>query len=111
MWQFADEKSRAVGDAGPLKAVFDNDYRRVHGPDQPRQKIQEMFPVYFQDAQIDAVRTKFVLRPECLTDDNVWGPTIHGYVLDPRTSADLDTPEDFRRAEELYKKIQEERNQ
>lgn len=109
MWQFTDEKSRAIGEAGPLKPVFDNEYRQIHGPDQPRQKIQQMFPVYFQDAQIDITRRKFVTRRECLQNDNVWGQNIHGYVLDPRTSADLDTPEDFYRAEKIYEEIKKER--
>lgn len=109
MWQFADHKGRAVGQASPLKPTFDNDYRRERGPDQPRQKIQELFPVYFQDGQIDITRRKFILRPECLQYDNVWGQNLHGYVLDPRTSTDLDTLEDFRHAEELYKKMIKER--
>ena len=108
MWQFDDEKSRAVGEAGALKPVFDNEYRRQHGPDQPRQKIQEMFPVYFQDAQIDITRRKFILRPECLKYDNVWGPNMYGYVLDSRTSTDLDTPEDFRHAEKIYNELKKE---
>ncbi len=111
MWQFADEKARNIGEGGPMESVFANEHRKVHGPDQPRQKIQELFPVYWQDAQIDVTRRKFVLRPETLELGSVWGPNIHGYVLDPRTSADLDTEEDFRRAEQIYKQIQEERGE
>ncbi len=123
MWQFkkledgihpTSQKLRGagnleVGEAGPLQPVFDNEFRQQHGPDQPRQKIQELFPVYFQDAQIDITRRKFVLRPETLEHDNVWGANLHGYVLDPRTSADLDTADDFRHAEELYKKLSAQR--
>ncbi|MEX1997735.1 MAG: acylneuraminate cytidylyltransferase family protein [Candidatus Andersenbacteria bacterium] len=96
---------------GKLIPVFDSKYRRQRGPDQPRQKIQELFPVYFQDGQIDITRRKFVLRPECLQYDNVWGDNIHGYVLDPRTSTDLDTPDDFRHAEKIYQQIQVERGE
>ena len=109
MWQFEDEKSRGVGRSGALKPVFDNDHRRVHGPDQPRQKIQKMFPVYFQDAQIDITRRKFVACVECLENDNVWGKNIHGFVLDSRTSVDLDEPADFIRAEKVYRDIKQER--
>lgn len=113
MWQFKKLESRSqnleVGETGELVPIFDNEFRQEHGPDQPRQKIQELFPVYFQDAQIDITRRQFVVRPETLERDNVWGTNLHGYVLDPRTSADLDTAEDFRRAEELYKKLKEER--
>jgi CMP-N,N'-diacetyllegionaminic acid synthase len=110
MWQFPDSKGRQIGEASPLKPVFDNDFRREHGPDQPRQKVQELFPVYFQDGQVDITRRKFILRPECLQFENVWGQNLHGYVLDPRTSTDLDTPEDFHRAEKLYKEMQQERD-
>lgn len=109
MWQFTDAKNLEVGQAGKLEPVFDNEWRQQHGPDQPRQKIQQMFPVFFQDAQIDVTRRKFVMRPETLELDNVWGGDIHGYVLDPRTSADLDTPEDFHRAEKIYEQMVEER--
>lgn len=109
MWQFADAQMRPIGQAAPLKPVFDNDYRRERGPDQPRQKLQELFPVYFQDGQVDITRRKFVLRPECLQYDNVWGPNLHGYVLDPRTSTDLDTPDDFKHAERLYEDMQNEK--
>ncbi len=108
MWRFDDKKKRNIGQAAKLTPVFDNDYRRTHGPDQPRQRIQELFPVYFQDAQIDITRRSFILRPECLEYDNVWGKNLYGYVLDPRTSADLDTPEDFHRAEKIYATIQKE---
>lgn len=100
----------AVGSAGQLSAVFDNEYRQQRGPDQPRQKIQELFPVFFQDGQIDITRRKFVLRPEALELENIWGPNLHGYVLDPRTSTDLDEPRDFVRAEKIYETLQNERN-
>ncbi len=111
MWQFANENNLSVGEAGALKPVFDNDFRRENGPDQPRQKIQEMFPVYFQDGQVDITRRKFILRPETLERENVWGQNIHGYVLDPRTSTDLDNPEDYIRAEKIYAMLTEERSQ
>jgi CMP-N-acetylneuraminic acid synthetase len=49
------------------------------------------------------------MRSEALKYDNVWGENLHGFVLDPRTSTDLDEPEDFIRAEKLYKKLKRER--
>lgn len=107
MWQM--ETPGPVGTSSKLLPVFDNEYRRLHGPDQPRQKIQEMFPVYFQDGQIDITRRKFILRPECLENDNVWGENLHGYLLDPRTSTDLDEPSDFIRAEKIYEQLKQER--
>lgn len=105
MWQFENKRGRGVGEAGPLKGVFDNEYRQQHGPDQPRQKVQELFPVFFQDGQIDITRRKFVMRPEALEQENIWGPNIHGYVLDERTSIDLDGPQDFIRAEKIYDEL------
>lgn len=105
MWSI----NEGVSNVGKLTPVFDNDYRRQRGPDQPRQKIQQMFPVYFQDGQIDITRRKFILRPECLEFDNVWGQNLHGYLLDPRTSTDLDTEEDFKHAERLYQQILDEK--
>lgn len=111
MWAMDGGGGGPPGTAGRLQPIFDNEFRQTHGPDQPRQKIQELFPVYFQDAQIDITRRQFVLRPETLERDNVWGGNLHGYVLDPRTSADLDTADDFRRAEELYRKLRAERRQ
>lgn len=117
MWQFpvkpADAghgaRALAVGEAGPMESVFGNDYRRIHGPDQPRQKIQEMFPVYWQDAQIDVTRRKFVLRHETLELGSVWGPNVHGYVLDARSVVDIDTPEDLKEAERIYQQLKKER--
>lgn len=111
MWQFRDEKGRAIGEADTLKPIFDNEFRQERGSDQPRQKVQGLFPVYFQDGQIDITRRKFILRPECLQYDNVWGPNLHGYVLDPRTSTDLDTPEDFRHAEHIYEDMVKEKGE
>lgn len=111
MWQFENEQKKDIGSAGKLKPVFDCEFRQTHGPDQPRQLIQEKYPVYFQDGQIDITRRKFILRPECLEYENVWGDNLCGYVLDPRTSTDLDTEEDLRRAEQLYEQIRSERDQ
>ena len=105
MWQFEGGSHVDIGLSGKLVPVFDNEFRQSHGPDQPRQKIQEMFPVYFQDGQVDITRRKFVTRPECLEMDNVWGANLHGYVLDPRTSTDLDEPADFIRAEKIYEEL------
>jgi N-acylneuraminate cytidylyltransferase len=114
MWQFTNGESgkhnaKDLGRSGKLVPVFDNDFRRQRGPDQPRQKIQELFPVYFQDGQVDITRRKFIVRPECLRYDNVWGENLHGYVLDSRTSTDLDEPADFIRAENIYRTLKRER--
>ena len=109
MWHM--EGSGRVGSAGKLKPLtdFDGPFREEQGPDKPRQKIQKQFPIYFQDGQVDITRRKFVLAPEALKNDNVWGKNLHGYVLDPRTSTDLDEPADFVRANKVYKTIQLEK--
>lgn len=104
---------RGVGVGSAIKLTplkdFQTSFRKKHGPDQPRQEVQKQFPVYFQDGQIDITRRRFILRPECLKNDNVWGKDLHGYVLDPRTSTDLDEPADFVRAERLYRKLKKEK--
>ncbi len=111
MWQFEGGEKREIGQSGKLVPVFDNEYRQERGPDQPRQKIQEMFPVFFQDGQVDITRRQFVLRPEALELENIWGANLHGFVLDPRTSTDLDEPADFIRAEKIYNDMQQERGE
>jgi CMP-N,N'-diacetyllegionaminic acid synthase len=111
MWHI--EGGGEIGTSGKLVplADFQTDFRKTHGPDQPRQKIQQMFPIFFQDGQVDITRRQFVLRPECLENENVWGENLHGYVLDPRTSTDLDEPADFIRAEKIYEEMEKERKE
>ena len=112
MWVFDDsnKEGSGVGQVGKLAPVFDNQFRRIHGPDQSRQSVQKKFPVYFQDGQVDITKRKFILRSECLKYDNVWGDNLCGYELDLRTSTDLDTKEDLLRAEKLYKELENEKN-
>ena len=109
MWHL--EGAGEIGSAGKLVPLtdFQNDFRKNYGPDQPRQKVHQMYPIFFQDGQVDITRRKFVLRPECLENENVWGENLQGFVLDPRTSTDLDEPADFIRAEKLYEEIKDER--
>ncbi len=109
MWQM--EGTGEIGSSGKLIPVLDSEYRQTHGPDQPRQKIQELFPVFFQDGQVDITRRSFVMRPEALKYENVWGENLHGFILDPRTSTDLDEPTDFIRAEKIYRDLQQERGE
>ena len=112
MWQIKPKTQNAklkIGTTGKLVPVFDNAFRQKHGPDQPRQKVQEEFPVFFQDGQVDITRRKFVLRPEALKLQNIWGKNLQGFVLDPRTSTDLDEPRDFIAAEKIYDELKKER--
>ncbi len=109
MWRFKAPKMPNIGQAGPMQPFMDNAYRRLRGPDQPRQQIQRMFPVYFQDGQINITRRRFVLRPESLKYDNIWGKNIHGYVLDPRSATDIDVPSDLHHAEMVYKMLLKEK--
>lgn len=109
MWTFADNGSKEIGEAGPMGPVLDNEYRRLHGPDQPRQELFKMFPLYWQDGQVDITRRKFILRPECLKYENVFGPNLHGFVLDGRLIADIDSEKDLIRAEKLYRQYLKEK--
>jgi N-acylneuraminate cytidylyltransferase len=107
MWQL--EGDGEIGTAGKLVSFFESEHKAKYGPDVPRQRLQQNFPVFFQDGQVDITRRKFLLRPECLDLQNVWGENLHGYVLDPRTSTDLDEPADFIRAEKIYRDLEQER--
>ena len=109
MWRFDTGIQPGIGQAAPMQPYMDNEYRKQHGPDQPRQRVQQMFPVFFQDGQINITRRKFVLRPESLQYDNIWGENLHGYVLDPRTTTDIDCEEDLRHAKKVYDKLLKER--
>lgn len=108
MWRL--EGAGQIGSGGRLRPLsdFDTPHRRQRGPDQPRQLIRQRYPVFFQDAQIDITRRRFVLRPACLRYDNVWGENVHGFVLDERTSVDLDEPADFIRAEKIRRQLHRE---
>jgi CMP-N-acetylneuraminic acid synthetase len=109
MWTFAGNANKKIGEAGQMSPILNDDYRKLHGPDQPRQRISEMYPQYWQDGQVDITRRKFILRPECLKYENVFGPNLHGYVLDGRLIADIDSEKDLIRAEKLYKQYLKEK--
>lgn len=112
MWKMP-QNGLEIGDSGPLQpmADFDDNFRKQHGPDVPRQEVQKLYPLFFQDGQIDITRRKFVVDPKALENENVWGQNLHGYVLDPRTSTDLDEPADFIRAEKIYNDLQQEKDE
>lgn len=109
MWAFAGNANKKIGEAGSMSPLLNDEYRQLHGPDQPRQRIFEMYPEYWQDGQVDITRRKFILRPECLKYENVFGPNLHGYVLDGRLIADIDNEKDLIRAEKLYKQYMKEK--
>ncbi len=94
---------------GSLRPLLPHPYRLRHGPDIPRQRAQTLFPVYWQDAQIDITRPEFVMSAAARKYGNCFGQNIHGYIMDERTVVDIDTPEDLRRAAARLKTLQRER--
>jgi N-acylneuraminate cytidylyltransferase len=93
---------------GSLRPLLPHPYRLKHGPDIPRQRAQKKFPVYWQDAQIDITRPKFVFGEAAHKYGNCFGPNIHGYVMDERKVVDIDTPEDLRHAAAVLGELQKE---
>ena len=59
----------------------------------PRQKLP---PTYWQTGHVDAIRTSTIVKKHSMTGTSIWPVTI-----DPRYTVDIDTPNDWRRAEWL----------
>lgn len=77
---------------GSLKPLL-----KVKGIEEPYNAPRQKLPVtYWQTGHIDAIRTATILRKHSLSGDNVW-PVF----IDPRYSVDIDTTNDWRRAEWL----------
>jgi CMP-N,N'-diacetyllegionaminic acid synthase len=102
-------KMWTMGTRGSMKPLLPHPYRLKHGPDIPRQRAQKMFPVYWQDAQIDITRPKFIMSEAARKYGNCWGKNIHGYIMDARKVVDIDTPADLRHAAQVMKTIRRER--
>lgn len=94
---------------GSMEPLLPHPYRLKHGPDIPRQRAQKMFPVYWQDAQIDITRPKFVMSAAAKKYGNCFGKNIHGYIMDERKVVDIDTPEDLRHAARVYQQLLKEK--
>lgn len=74
-----------------LKTAF----RKRWGPDLPRQKLA---PIYWQNAVIDITRPRFILK-----QNRVFGKRLVTLIMRPEDSIDLDSPLDFKIAEEIMK--------
>jgi YrbI family 3-deoxy-D-manno-octulosonate 8-phosphate phosphatase len=84
MWRFNGEEPmqpllKAKGIAEPYNA--------------PRQKLPQ---TYWQTGHIDAIRTKTILKKNSMSGEVIW-PVL----IDPRYTVDIDTMNDWRRAEWL----------
>lgn len=109
MWWAKGRRAVPLHAATPLTPFFDTPFRRRHGPDLGRQHVWEHYPVYWQEGSIDITRPKFVLSRNATKDRNVFGPHLHGYVMDPRQVVDIDTAEDLRRAARTWRDLQRDR--
>lgn len=79
-----------------LAPYLKTSFRKKGGPDVPR---QELSPVYWQNAVIDITRPKFILK----RGNRVFGDRLVAMIMNPEDSVDLDSPLDFRIAEEIMK--------
>lgn len=109
MWWTKGKKEVPTGSTTPLELFFDTPFRRTHGPDLGRQRVWAQYPVYWQEGSIDITRPKFVMGKNATKHRNVFGPRIHGYVMDPRTVVDIDTADDLRHAAKVWRQLQKER--
>jgi N-acylneuraminate cytidylyltransferase len=97
-------KMWTMNQTGRLQPLVQHPYREQHGPDQPRQRIQKIFPVYWQDANIDITRRRFILSAP-RRGGNCFGPNLHGYLLDSRWIVDIDSLQDLRYARRLLARL------
>lgn len=111
MWWAKGRREVPVGSATPLTPFFDTTFRRKHGPDLGRQRVWAQYPVYWQEGSIDITKPKFVMSKNATKYRNVFGPNIHGYVMDPRQVVDIDTAEDLHQAAKVWKQLQRDRRQ
>lgn len=109
MWWAKGHKEVPVNSATPLEPFFDTPFRRKHGPDLGRQRVWEKYPVYWQEGSIDITRPTFILSRNATKYRNVFGPNLHGYVMDPRQVVDIDTADDLRRAANVWRELERER--
>lgn len=109
MWWMHRHREVSPGKATPMEPFFDTPFRRRHGPDLGRQNVWKKYPVYWQEGSIDITRPRFVLSQRATKYRNVFGPNIHGYVMDPRQVVDIDTAEDVRQAAKVWRQLQRER--
>jgi YrbI family 3-deoxy-D-manno-octulosonate 8-phosphate phosphatase len=84
MWRIPNEN-------GPMKNLLD-----VPGLDEPYNAPRQILPsVYWQTGHIDAIRTGTILN------ESMSGKIIYPLVIDPRYTVDLDSLNDWMRAEWL----------
>lgn len=80
---------------GKISPVLKTKYFERLGTDVPRQKLK---PCYWQPGVLMATRSEIVRQGK------VWGPDLRGYVVDIRTTHDIDEPADLEYAEFLMQK-------
>lgn len=110
MWWAKGHGETPIRSATPLEPFFNTPFRRKHGPDLGRQRVWAEYPVYWQEGSIDITRPKFVMSRNATKNRNVFGPNIHGYVMDPRQVVDIDTAEDLREAAKAWRQLQREKS-
>lgn len=110
MWWARGRREAKKHSAIALTPFFDTSFRRKHGPDLGRQRVWAKYPVYWQEGSIDITRPRFVISAAATKYRNVFGPNIHGYVMDPRTVIDIDTEADLRVAAKVWRQLQQERS-
>ncbi|TAK12394.1 MAG: acylneuraminate cytidylyltransferase family protein [Anaerolineae bacterium] len=86
-------KMWTIGDDGLMQPLI-RDTGFAEPYNMPRQSLQD---VYWQTGYVDAVWSRTVLEQKSMT-----GKTILPLVIDPGDWVDIDSPDDWRRAERLF---------
>jgi YrbI family 3-deoxy-D-manno-octulosonate 8-phosphate phosphatase len=81
-----------LNEDGPMQPLLTHE-GTAEAYNAPRQQLP---PTYWQTGHVDAIRTATITQKHSMSGDAVW-PVI----IDPRYTADIDTPNDWRRLEWL----------
>lgn len=82
---------------GKLEPVIKNN-KLPEAYNLPRQIINKEMPVFMQNNSIDIIRAKTILEKNSMTGNN-----IYGFEMPEKRSADIDTPDDFKKVGQLMK--------
>ena len=83
----------------PHWVYFSDDAGRLHlstGETTPISRRQDLPPAYHREGSVYVVRREVLMEA-----DSLYGRTLVGHPIDPARSVNIDTPEDWARAERL----------
>lgn len=79
----------------------DGDLKISTGDTEPISRRQDLPPAFHRDGSVYVTRSKTIL-----TGKSLYGERVRGYEIDPRFSVNIDTEEDWKRAEERLRGLE-----